>query len=209
MIDRSGTPGSPRPTTSGIRSTPGELLLLLNSDCWSPAGALDTLLARLARASRRGRGGRPAAGGRRGPPELSFGRDDLAAHRAAPEMDGCACTSGAWAGWSAGSSPSEPASATWTGSAARPAGLPGGRGGGRAARRTLLPLHRGRRLLRGHPRARPADPVHAGGHRHPPARPVARDRAGRHRMPRTGAASWPSTRSTIRAARRCCGSTCA
>ena len=46
------------------------------------------------------------------------------------------------------------------------------------ARRALLPLHRGRRLLRRPPRAWPPDPVRAGRGSHAPARPLARQRAG-------------------------------
>ena len=52
--------------------------------------------------------------------------------------------------------------------------------GRRSARRALLPLHRGRRLLRRDPGARPQDPVHPSRGDHPPARTLARDGPRRH-----------------------------
>ena len=47
------------------------------------------------------------------------------------------------------------------------------------------------------PRARAADPVHAGGRGRPPPRAIARDRAGATNARRIAAATWRSTRSII------------
>jgi GT2 family glycosyltransferase len=48
VIEQSRNTGFSAANNAGIRSSDGEMVLLLNSDCVVPAGAVDTLLARLA-----------------------------------------------------------------------------------------------------------------------------------------------------------------
>ena len=86
------TPASRPPTTSASGHRPATLVLLLNSDCVVPAGAIDRAGGAAARTSRRGR--RRAAAGRRHRPDRAVVRpDDFAAGRAAAESRGALPTS--------------------------------------------------------------------------------------------------------------------
>ena len=72
VIEQAANAGFSVANNAGIRASAGELILLLNSDCVVPAGAVDTLIARLTAAPEAGVAGpRLVDGG--GRLELSFG----------------------------------------------------------------------------------------------------------------------------------------
>ena len=159
------TSGSPPPTTraSGHR---GELVLLLNSDSIVPP-ARSTRWSRAAGASRGG-GRRTALVDGDGPVGAVVRPMISPLGRAAAESARLACTRAAWRrrGRRAGSSAHEPRAVRGLGQRRGLLVCARRRRGGRPARRALFPLHRGRRLLRGDPGARPAHPLHAGGDDH-------------------------------------------
>jgi GT2 family glycosyltransferase len=72
VIEQAANAGFSAANNAGIRASAGELILLLNSDCVVPAGAVDTLIARLTAAPEAGVAGPRLVdvGGRL---ELSFG----------------------------------------------------------------------------------------------------------------------------------------
>ena len=185
----------------GIRASAAGLILLLNGDTLVPPHAIDRLVDRL-RASDDVAVAGPRLVDAEGLPELSFGRmisplaelrqkilTGLLARRVGPAVARVRRLTAV-------------ERAPRLGERRLPARAPGRRGRGRAARRAVLPLHGGRGLLRGHPRARPARPLHAGGRDRPPARPVPGGRLGNRPSGPTGPASSPSTPSTARAGRR-------
>ena len=146
---------SPPATTSGIRATRGELLLLLNSDTVVPAGAIDTLVARL-----RAHPDAAVAGPRlidaAGRVELSFGPMISPLAELRQKATVAMHTARHPAGGAVGRAGDAARAVRGLGQRRVPARLARGCRGGRAARRAVLSLHRGRRLLRRAPRARPA-----------------------------------------------------
>ena len=139
----------------GIRASSGGCLLLLNSDTIVPPGAVDALLAGAGSRSG-GRGGRPAARRQRRT-RRAFGRPDgRAVERAQAEAADAGSRRAARA---AGTVPR-------LGQRCVPAGAARRRRSCRLARRTIFHVSRRRRLLRRHPRARPAYSVYALGRGH-------------------------------------------
>jgi GT2 family glycosyltransferase len=72
VIEQATNAGFSAANNAGIRESTGELILLLNSDCLVPAGAIDTLIARLT-ATPEGAVAGPRLVDGNGRPELSFG----------------------------------------------------------------------------------------------------------------------------------------
>jgi GT2 family glycosyltransferase len=72
VIEQATNAGFSAANNAGIRESTGELILLLNSDCLVPAGAIDTLIARLT-ATPEGAVAGPRLVDDNGRPELSFG----------------------------------------------------------------------------------------------------------------------------------------
>ena len=180
VIETGANLGFARANNVGIRASTGTELLLLNSDTIVPAGAIDRLLAELDRRSRRRRR-RTAAGRRQRPRRAVVRPDDRSAQRAAAEA--------ARAQRRRSRRSTTPAAVSRTGSAAPACWCGGRRRGRRRARRALFHVHGGRRLLRGDPRPRPADSVHAGRGSRPPARPLGGHARRRRRATTTAAAS--------------------
>ena len=72
VIEENTNSGFSAANNAGIRASTGELILLLNSDCVVPAGAVDALIARLTAAPEAAVAGPKLVDGT-GRPELSFG----------------------------------------------------------------------------------------------------------------------------------------
>ena len=170
---RSATSASRRATTSASAPAAARNLLLLNSDTIVPPGAIDRLRGRAAARSPTSRSSARAWSTATAAPSCRSGamigpfnerRQKLLVRgharrdcRLMSRHRGAMTRARAVAGLGQRRLPARPAR---------------GCRSGRPARRALLHVHRGRRLLRGHPRARPRRPVHAGGRGRPPARPV-------------------------------------
>jgi GT2 family glycosyltransferase len=72
VIEQGANSGFSAANNAGIRGSTGELILLLNSDCMVPAGAIDALIARLTAAPEAAVAGPRLVDGA-GRPEVSFG----------------------------------------------------------------------------------------------------------------------------------------
>lgn len=72
VIEQGTNSGFSAANNAGIRASTGELILLLNSDCMVPAGAIDALIARLTAAPEAAVAGPRLVDGA-GRPEVSFG----------------------------------------------------------------------------------------------------------------------------------------
>jgi glycosyltransferase involved in cell wall biosynthesis len=163
VIQTGANLGFARATNIGIRASSGANLLLLNSDTSVPAGAIDGLLAELHRDPAVAVVG-PRLVDATGRAELSYGRmlgpfNEL---RQKIRMR-------------------RPAVVEQLTRRRLPARTPRGCRGRRPARRTVLHVYGGRRLLRGDQGTRTADSLYARGGGHPFARALGRRGTGRDR----------------------------
>ena len=164
--------GFGRANNLGVRRTSGELVLLLNSDTIVPPGAIDALVAALRETPEAAIAG-PRLVDADGRPELSFGRMvDPFNERRQQQLTRLLAAEGLDAVLERAGLPAD-RGVSRLGLGRVPPRVARRGGGGGPARRALLHVPRGRRLLRRRARIRASHPLRAADRGHAPRRSVA------------------------------------